>query len=86
MKVSNHRRDRRHFKEALRRERARILRVGGYSSLKVLKSAAGWYVGTFYYDAEYKYWAPGSRDSGYFCTQEAAAFHLKALNYHGIYA
>lgn len=45
-----------------------------YTELRVLKSAAGWYVGTLHIDPEYGA-EPGSRDSGYFRTEiEAARF------------
>src|SRR5690349_11677575 len=44
---------------------------GHYSDLKVLRSAAGWYVGTIYTDAN-GFPMPGSRDSGYFAEREEA--------------
>jgi hypothetical protein len=50
-----------------------------YSELKVLKSPAGYYVGTLYFDAEYEMWEPGSRDSGYFRTEQEAAKYLETV-------
>jgi hypothetical protein len=48
---------------------------GKYGELEVLKSAAGWYIGTvFYNDAGYT--EPGSRESGYYDTKEAAQLDL----------
>ena len=43
-----------------------------YSDLKVMYSAAGWYIGTTYHGRG-EYMAAGSRDSQYFPTEEAAA-------------
>lgn len=48
----------------------------GYSDLQVLRSNAGWYIGTIYTDKD-GFQEPGSRDSEYFPTKEAAE---KALN------
>lgn len=52
----------------------------GYSDLRVLKSAAGYYIGTQYeeYDGDGKlvWQEPGSRDSGYFRSEEDAAKEL----------
>jgi len=42
-----------------------------YSDLKVLKSAAGWYIGTLYSDGN-GFIEPGSRDSEYFASEESA--------------
>ena len=57
---------------------------GGYSDLRVLHSCAGYYIGTVYeeFDAsgELICCEPGSRDSGYYATEEAAEADLKALN------
>jgi hypothetical protein len=54
---------------------------GAYSELMVLQSAAGYYVGTKFqeFDAHGNVvWEePGSRDSGYFRTPEAAAVELR---------
>ena len=44
--------------------------TNGYSELKVLKSAAGYYLGTTYQGM------PGSRESGYFKTKEEAEYAL----------
>ena len=44
-----------------------------YSEMKVMRSPAGWYVGTTV--TEFGRECPGSRDSGYFATEaEAAGF------------
>lgn len=54
---------------------------GAYSDLMVLQSAAGFYVGTKFqeFDAHGNVvWEePGSRDSGYYRTAEAAAVELR---------
>ncbi len=54
-----------------------------YSEMKVLRSGAGWYIGTTYdeFDAhgEIVWQTPGSRDSGYFGTKEAAESSLSLL-------
>jgi hypothetical protein len=47
----------------------------GYSELQVLRSAAGYYVGTLHTD-ENGFVEPGSRDSGYFGSREEAARYL----------
>lgn len=49
-----------------------------YTELRVLKSAAGWYIGTLYIDPEYGA-EPGSRDSGYFATKEEAGAFLRTV-------
>lgn len=49
-----------------------------YSGLTVLRSAAGWYVGTIYTD-EHGNDSPGSRDSDYFRTEVEATRYLMAL-------
>lgn len=52
------------------------------SELKVLQSAAGYYLGKVYWDREAKAWFPYDRYSGYFPTREAAEqaleLHLRA--------
>ena len=48
--------------------------------LQVLRSAAGFYVGTEYYDAEFGCLVPNSRDSDYFATREQAQTYLSQLN------
>lgn len=48
----------------------------GYSKLQVLKSNAGWYIGRTYTDKE-GFEEPGSRESGYFGTEEDAKKALK---------
>jgi len=47
-----------------------------YSHLRVLQSAAGFYIGTVYETPE-GYLEPGSRDSEYFPTRGVAEEHLK---------
>ena len=49
-----------------------------YTDLQVLRSNAGYYVGTLHIDPEYGA-EPGSRDSGYFATKEGAAAFLKMV-------
>lgn len=51
----------------------------GYSDLQVLRSGAGYYVGTIYTDPEDGFTEPGSRDSGYFRTHEDAEKYLKLI-------
>jgi hypothetical protein len=51
----------------------------GYSDLQVLKSAAGWYVGTTYTQPGTCLTEPGSRDTDYFETEKDAAFVLQIL-------
>jgi hypothetical protein len=48
-----------------------------YSDLQVLKSAAGWYVGTIYNNSGNL--EPGSRDTDYFATEKDARFVLELL-------
>lgn len=58
------------------------LKVGTYSDLTVMKSAAGYYVGTFYMDqldSGEPFLCPGSRDSGYFATHKEAQSHCEFL-------
>jgi hypothetical protein len=54
-------------------------RKPGYSALQVMKSAAGYYVGTTYTDED-GFQGPGSRDSGYFPTKEAAERFLETVS------
>lgn len=53
---------------------------GNYTDLMVCQSAAGYYVGTMYeerdQDGNVKWQEPGSRDSDYFSTREAAQSYL----------
>lgn len=49
-----------------------------YTDLQVLKSPAGFYVGTIYNNLE-GYQEPGSRDSGYFDTHEEAEKFLRTV-------
>jgi len=39
--------------------------------IQVLKSAAGYYLGTLYYDEEMEGWFPNSRDTGYLSKEDA---------------
>lgn len=52
-----------------------------YSDLRVLESAAGFYVGTLY--SQDGFTEPGSRDSDYFPTSDAAATFLDAVTRSG---
>lgn len=54
-----------------------IKNKGGYSELKVMKSAAGWYIGTTYTDPDDGFTEPGSRDSDYYTSQGEAEKALK---------
>ncbi len=56
-----------------------------YSDLQVLRSAAGWYVGTLFHGTEdgQPFTEPGSRDSGYFGTKGEAEAHLRAIENDG---
>jgi hypothetical protein len=49
-----------------------------YSDLRVLRSAAGWYVGTIYCP-DSKTEEPGSRDTGYFASKEEADYAFQTL-------
>jgi len=53
------------------------LKRQNFSELKVLKSAAGYYIGRLYWDDEFNFWDNGSRESNYFATEAQAtmAFH-----------
>ena len=55
---------------------------GRYSEMQVLRSAAGYYVGTIYRNPE-GYVEPGSRDSGYFRTKEEAQTFLDKVEKTG---
>lgn len=52
---------------------------GRYSEMQVLRSAAGFYVGTLYTGAD-GFVEPGSRDSGYFGTEDDAAAYLAMVS------
>lgn len=60
---------------------------GSYSDLMVLRSGAGFYVGTLWQERDAKgkivYQEPGSRDSDYFPSHEAAASFLATLTVCG---
>lgn len=53
----------------------------GYSELQVLQSGGGYYIGTMYngIDEYGPFEEPGSRDSDYFKTYEAAERYLRIL-------
>jgi hypothetical protein len=56
--------------------------LSGYTDLQVLRSAAGWYIGTMYRNVnpDGSTWdEPGSRDSDYFRTREEAERFLKTV-------
>jgi hypothetical protein len=55
---------------------------GGYSDMQVLRSPAGWYIGTIYTGPD-GFMEPGSRDSDYFETREEAEQALGALSAMG---
>ena len=46
--------------------------AANYSDLGVMRSNAGWYIGTYYRDPRYGWAEPGSRDSQYYATSEEA--------------
>jgi hypothetical protein len=50
-----------------------------YSELKIMRSNAGWYVGTTFTDST-GFTEPGSRDTDYFSSKEDAEKALKLLN------
>ena len=63
------------------------LKPGYYSEPQVMKSAAGYYVGTFYmeplsefYPSSGPFLVPGSRDSGYFGSYAEAQAYLETFN------
>ncbi len=49
------------------------------SEVKVLKSAAGYYIGYLYFDTEMRVWLPYDRLSGYYATKEDAAQDLPSF-------
>lgn len=51
----------------------------GYSDLQVVRSAAGFYIGTIYTDPKTGFQEPGSRDSDYFVHKEQAMQALAKL-------
>lgn len=53
-----------------------------YSYLQVMKANA-YYIGTVYTDPELGFSEPGSRDSGYFHTEEEAAAYLSYIERTG---
>jgi hypothetical protein len=59
----------------------------GYTELMVLSSAAGYYVGTMFNEVDATgrlvFQEPGSRDSGYYRTEQEAARFLASLQIVG---
>lgn len=55
----------------------------GYTDLRVLRSGAGFYIGTLFEERDATgrvvFCEPGSRDSDYFATEEGAKAYLKIL-------
>jgi len=49
------------------------------SEVKILKSAAGYYIGYLYFDTDMKVWLPYDRISGYYATKEDAAEDLPSF-------
>ena len=49
------------------------------SEIKVLKSAAGYYIGYLYFDKDMKVWLPYDRLSGYYVTKEDASQDLPSF-------
>lgn len=47
------------------------------SDLKVMQSGAGYYIGRSYWDEEFGFEGPYSRESGYYATREAAQAELE---------
>lgn len=47
--------------------------------LQVLKSNAGFYIGTLYYDEEWDCYFPNSRETHYFATQEEAENYFEQM-------
>lgn len=47
--------------------------------LQVLKSNAGFYIGTLYYDKKCDCYFPNSRETHYFATQTEAEDYFKAM-------
>lgn len=60
-----------------------IIEKTGYSELQVMRSGAGWYIGTLYTDPKDGFREPGSRDSDYFATEAEATSYLKLLEITG---
>lgn len=56
--------------------------IDEYTELQVLKSGAGYYIGTMHTDPEHGFIEPGSRDSGYFVTREKAQDALDNKTWH----
>lgn len=57
-----------------------ITNKDSYSDLQIIKSAAGYYIGTLYTEKTYGFTVPGSRDStSYFETLEEAGKYLALI-------
>lgn len=54
-----------------------MLKKENFSELKVLQSAAGYFIGRLYWDDEYNFWDMGCRLTDYFATREQAEQALK---------
>ena len=53
------------------------------SDFKVMRSAAGWYIGTTCIDPEFGCEFPNSRETGYFATKEEAEAELRTWKTEG---
>lgn len=51
------------------------------SDLQVMQSGAGWYIGRSYWDEEFEFEGPYSRESGYYATEHEARVHLSEDSY-----
>lgn len=51
------------------------------SDLKVMKSGAGYYIGRSYWDEDYGFDGPYSRESGYYATAEYAQVELESQSF-----
>ena len=56
----------------------------GVSELKVMRSAAGWYVGTTYTDPEDGFTEPNSRETDYFSSRAEAEKALESFAKTGV--
>ncbi len=50
------------------------------SKLQPMKSGAGWYAGTLYFDEEFQCWLPYDRESHYMATREEVKQYIKDLS------
>jgi hypothetical protein len=56
-----------------------VVEDGTVSDVQIMRSNAGYYIGTEYYEADFGTWFPHNRLSGYFKTRELAQ---KELDFH----